>query len=58
MIGDLRRYLNPARAPRASEHTIKRRRVRYMSRPVDRGSAPVTVHAPPRTITLQPIVAM
>jgi len=51
---DLRRYRNPHRAPRTSEHTVKRIRHRYLERkPAQRGT-PVTTKTGPKTITLAP----
>jgi Transposase DDE domain len=54
---DLRRWLNPARAPRSSDRTIKRTRKRYNRRNAPTGTKPVTIRIPPRTITPIPIRA-
>jgi Insertion element 4 transposase N-terminal/Transposase DDE domain len=53
--GELRRWLNPPRRPRTSPRAVKRlRHHRYHLRPTTSPGQPVTVHAPPRTLTLQP----
>ena len=49
---DLRRYHNPQRPPRASDHTIKRLRHRYPERKPDTRGKPVTITTPPKTIAL------
>jgi len=55
VLADLRRWWNPERAPRTSPRAVKRARNRYSLRPAGSRGQPVTVHAPPRTLTLQPI---
>jgi hypothetical protein len=54
MARDLRRYRNPARAPRTTARTIKRLRHRYQRRPLTQIGKPVTTRAAPTTITLIP----
>lgn len=57
MAADTRRYLNPARPARTSDRTLKRRRHGYPLRNSKTTGKPVTTPAPPRTITLQPLLA-
>jgi hypothetical protein len=54
---ELRRWWNPPREPRTSPRAVKRARNRYKLRPAGSLGKPVTIHAPPRTLTLQPIRA-
>lgn len=56
VAGDLRHWLNPARPPRTSPRTIKRARNRYTRRPCGPRTQPVTTPAPPRTLTLTPLL--
>jgi len=53
---DLRRWLNPARPPRTSPRAVKRARNRYKLRPPGSLGKPVTTPAPPRTLTLTPLL--
>lgn len=53
---DLRRWLNPARPPRSSPRAVKRARNRYKLRPPGNLGKPVTTHAPPKPLTLTPIL--
>ena len=58
MACELRRWLNPPRAPRTSPRAVKRlRHHRYHLRPARTPGQPLTTHAPPRTLTLQPQLA-
>lgn len=57
MAADMRRYLNPPRQARTSDRTLKRRRHGFPLRKANTAGQPVTTPAPPRTITLQPLLA-
>lgn len=57
LIADLRRWTNPQRTPRTADRTLKRTRNRYSLRPAGSRSKPITTPAPPRTLTLNPLLA-
>jgi hypothetical protein len=57
MAHELRRWLNPPRTPRTSPRTVKRlRHHRFHLRPAETRGQHITVHAPPHTLHLKPIL--
>lgn len=57
MAADTGRFLNPARRPRSTDRTLKRRGHGFPLRNSKTAGQPVTTTAPPHTITLQPMLA-
>lgn len=56
IAADLRHWANPTRPPRTSPRTVKRARNRYTRRQAGPRTQPVTTPAPPRTLTLTPLL--